>query len=138
MYRTSSKIDPQHRWLHTNIRPFRQKFCQLARHRSGLSLEELAERLNSHAEVLALKSYPCFQQFYPITPELLSNLENDIQKIFEYCSQGFLFGGIGIPTDKIAGAIASVCGVNSHYKRFESWCYEIRFGTDPQSRIGKK
>lgn len=137
MYRASAKIDPQHRWL-ANVRPFRQKFCRLARRRSGLSLEELAERLNFHADILTLKSYPSFKQFYPITPEFLSNLEDDIQKIFEYCAQGFLFGGIGVPTDRIAAVIASVCGVSSQHSRFESWCYEVRFGNITQSQIGKK
>lgn len=120
---------PEQRFLRS-VRPFRQKFCFLARKFSGLSAKELCSRLNEHPDILKLHRYPCYNQFYPITPEFLSDLESNISKIFEYCSSGFAFGGIGVPTDEIARAIADICGANDEHKEFIQWCIEYRFGND--------
>lgn len=124
-----NRCTPEQRFLR-NVRPFRQRFCFLARKFSGLSLEELCSRLNKHSDILKLHRYPCYDQFYPITPEFLSDLETNISKIFEYCSSGFAFGGIGVPTDELARAIADICGAKEEHKEFIQWCIEFRFGKD--------
>lgn len=111
------------------MRPFRQRFCFLARKFSGLSLEELCARLNEHPDILKLRSYPSFNSFYPIDPKFLSDLETDISKIFEYCSSGFLLGGIGVPTEEITRAIADVCQATQEHRQFVDWCTEYRFGS---------
>lgn len=113
----SEECSPEHRWLRS-VRPYRQKFCKLTREFSGHSLEEMCEGLNQHPDILKLKPYPSFNSFYPITPDFISNLENDIGKIFEYCAQGFAFGGIGVPTEEIAKAIADICESKKEYKKF--------------------
>lgn len=111
-----------------NVRPFRQRFCFLLRKFSGLSPGELCFRLNEHADILKLHRYPSYSHFYPITPQFLSYLENDISKIFEYCSSGFAFGGIGTPTDEVAKAIADICGAYEEHEEFLKWCVEYSFG----------
>lgn len=108
---------PYYRRLLLTVRPHRQQFCFLARKCSGLSLEELCERLNQHPKILKLNSYPSFKSFYPITPESLSNLEKDISRVMEYCKSGFLFGA-GTPTEEIANAIAEICDVTEEYELF--------------------
>ncbi len=120
---------PEHRFLRS-VRPFRQRFCFLARKFSGLSLEELSSRLNEHPDILKLHRYPSYRHFYPITEQFLIDLETDISKIFEYCSSGMAFGGIGTPTDEVERAIADICGVKKEHKEYVQWCIEYRFGKD--------
>lgn len=118
---------PYHRRFLLSVRPQRQQFCFLARKCSGFSIEELCERLNGHSEILKMSSYPSFNYFYPIVPELISNLETDISKIAEYCRTGFLFG-IGIPTPEIASAIADICGVTKEHDLFVMRCNQYLYG----------
>ena len=103
-----------------NVRTFRQRFCFLARINSGLSQKELCLRLNSHSEIQNLSNYPCFNTFYPITAEFLNSLETNITSILEYngTSMSWLFGGLGVPTDKLAKVIANICKVDDEYEQF--------------------
>nr|BFD67470.1 hypothetical protein HAGR004_24920 [Bdellovibrio sp. HAGR004] len=115
-----------------SVRPFRQKFCQLARAQSGLSYEDLAAALNQHPDILKLDKLPAYKNFYPITPDFLKTLETEITKIWEYnpYNQGLLgIGAFGTPTKDIAAAIAKICGVHDVYKRFENWSLAYEFGT---------
>lgn len=121
---------PEHRWL-WSPRSYRQRFVKLAREFGSLSPEELCARLNEHPAILKLEPLPSFKRFYPITPEFLSDLENNITKIIEYNPYGGGFLGIGaygVPTPEIAKAAADICGTKRHYEKFEQRCFEYQYG----------
>lgn len=125
------KGDPDTHPLLRSVRPYRQKFCKLARQSSGISQEELCAKLNEHIGILKLKDLPSFDRFYPITPDLIDKLENNITHIIEYnpYNQGFLgIGVMGTPTKDIARVIAEICDVSPAYRKFEDWSFEYEFG----------
>lgn len=130
------KTTMEQSWLRS-VRPFTQRFCKITREFAGISHEELCERLNQHPRILKLKRLPGAYRFYPITPELLADLENSITKIIEYNPYGGGFLGIGaygVPTQEIASAIAEICEASRDYRKFEEWCYEYLCGTSAMSR----
>lgn len=123
-----------------SVRPFRQKFCKLARESKGLTKEELCAELNSHPDILKLEKLPGYKYFYPITPDLLEKLENEITKIVEYqpYSMGWLAPGLcGTPTKDIAGIIARVCGVTKFHREIEQLSLQYEFGTDVVASWGR-
>lgn len=114
------------------VRPFRQEFCRIARKHSGYSIEELCYRLNSDRHLRwrlqeLLRHY--WQNFYPFTPEFVSNLESNIKAIPEYTlGGGFAFcPPPGVPTCEIAGVLADICGMRKEYEKFQGWCWEFQF-----------
>lgn len=108
-------------WL-KSVRPFRGKFCQVTRQFRGYSRDELCLLLNSHPDIAKLdERYPCFLHYYPFTPKFLKNFEEDPSKFVEYITQGFLFG-VGFPSVELAKLIVEICGAQSEYRNFESWC----------------
>lgn len=126
----AEECPPEQRWL-KSPRPYRQRFCKIAREFGRLSPEELCAHLNEHPDILKLKKIPSFDRFYPFTPAFLSDLENSINKIWEYnpYGGGFLgLGSMGIPTPEIARAISDICGMSRQYERFEHWCFEFQYG----------
>lgn len=126
-------------FLRQNVRPYRQKFCRLARKASGLTQEQLCEELNRHPAILKLEKLPSFSRFYPLTPTFIETLENEISKIPEYqpYSQGFFgIGLMGTPTKDIAAVIAEVCGLSSIYRKFEQWSLEYEFGIETVASWG--
>lgn len=122
-------------WLRS-VRPFTQRFCKITREFSGISQEDLCERLNQHPRILSLKKLPGGYRFYPITPEFLTSLENSIMKIIEYNPYGGGFLGIGaygVPTQEVASVIAEVCGPPRDYRKFEEWCHDYLRGMSAMS-----
>lgn len=109
------------------IRKFIQTFCQEIRLSSGYSRADLSAKLNDHPNIQAMNSLPGAKHYFPITKEFLSDLESNIFKIIEYnpYCMGFLgLGTIGLPTMRIAEAIAQICDANRDFRRFEKWCYD--------------
>lgn len=115
------------------VREFRQEFFRIARKRSGLSIEELCELLNGDRSIrwrlqdLLPKHW---KDFYPFTPEFVSNLESNIRAIPEYTvgGGGFMIGPPpGVPTCEIAATCARFCGMWREHAQFESWCSEFHW-----------
>lgn len=104
-----------------NVRPFRGKFCRKVREFRKISRSELCRLLNAHPEIARLdERYPCFLHYYPFNERFLENLECDISKIVEYCSQGMLFG-VGFPTEELARLIAEICNATAEFSEFQLW-----------------
>lgn len=117
--------DRQEHPLIRSVRPFRQRFCALARRRSSLSVEQLCDLLNADIRIQKLRKLPGGQRVLPLQPEFIRNLETNILAIIEYnpYGGGFLgLGAYGVPTSEIAEVIAEVCLVKKQYRRFEHWC----------------
>lgn len=132
----SEPCAPEHRWF-WSPRRHRQQFCKLVREFKGVSLETLCARLNEHPEILKLERLPSFTRFYPITPEFILDLENNINKIIEYNPYGGGFLGIGAygtPTPEIAKAFAEICGAKREYEKFEQWCYDYQYAQAKECR----
>lgn len=109
------------------IRKFTQTFCREIRLGSGYSRADLSAKLNGHPNIQAMNSLPGAKHYFPITEEFLRDLELNIFKIVEYnpYCMGFLaLGTIGLPTMRIAEAIAQICNANRDFRRFEKWCYD--------------
>lgn len=126
-------------FLQQNVRPYRQKFCRLARKTSGMTQEELCEKLNRHPAILKLDRLPSFSRFYPITPAFIETLETEISKIPEYqpyCQGFFGLGAMGTPTKDIAAVIAQICGLSKIHRQFERWSLEYEFGTETVASWG--
>lgn len=133
------EILPKVNCMTRNVRPFRQKFCRLARKTKGLSLENLCHELNQHPEILKLEKLPGFKYFYPITPELIEKLENKISQIPEYqpfCAGFFAIGIVGTPTKDIAAVIAKVCDVTEMHREFVHLSLEYEFGYETVASWG--
>lgn len=120
-------MERQEHPLIRSVRPFRQRFCALARRRSGLSVEQLCDLLNADIRIQKLRKLPGGQRVLPLQPEFIRNLEANILAIIEYNPYGggiLGLGAYGVPTSEIAEVIAEVCSVKKQYRRFERWCEE--------------
>ena len=110
------------------LKPFTQRFCRIARRFSGLSEEELCERLNEQPRILKLRELPGLRVRYPFRREFIFDMENNLARVAEY--NPYTFGGFsgwgsfGVPTQEVARAIAEVCGSRREFRQFEDWCRE--------------
>lgn len=123
------------------VREFRQEFCSIARRHSGLSVEELCERLNNdrHLRWRLQEIIPRhWRDFYPFTPEFISNLESNIKAIPEHIVGGGGFAFCpppGVPTDLIAGYWANYCGMLKEHDTFTDECFEFHWRELEEKRM---